>query len=521
MAPDNEVDVSSLKTFALDDEADAHHAALEKQLSAVGSTADELTRSASTSTTLTAVPVHQVSSAIPSATRHSRPSDEQSAPRGADEDVPSSTNREFTSFPDGGWFAWLQVACCFVLFFSNIGQVYSFGVFQDALEERGVAPSSTLAFIGSTQAVLQALMAIPNRKAIEAYGPRRCAIVGSLLAGLGPILAGSATHSVPGLVVTAGIMFGAGQSICFSCSATLPSMYFLKRRNMATGIVYAGAGFGGAAISLFASFLITKLDIAWAFRIIGIVFLSVSLPCSLMLKSRTPRVPIVWKRQRDKKTADDDDNDTAQNKIVDFSLFKDVRFSLFFAAGAIVVFPLFVPPFFLPLFARSVIGLTPGASAALLAGFNIASAVGRIVFGIGADMYLGAVNAMLACLMGFAISTLLIWPFATSVAPLALFAILSGAAVGGFFSLIPGFLATLFGTKTLSVAFPMIITSFVPGYFGGFPLAAALVEAFGGPSSGVEAFKPAIFYSGGLSLISAILVGGVRWKEGGSWRRKI
>lgn len=118
---------------------------------------------------------------------------------------------------------------------------------QDALFELGVAPSSTLAFIGSTQArsssfsarrslanvprysqaTLEALLAIPISRLVGAYGPvgrsdsqvatrttaeadlsqslapqRRVAIAGSLLASLGPILAGSCSHSVPGLLIT-------------------------------------------------------------------------------------------------------------------------------------------------------------------------------------------------------------------------------------------------------------------------------------------------------------------------------
>lgn len=73
---------------------------------------------------------------------------------------------------------------------------------QEALFEAGVAPSSTLSFIGSTQATIEALFAVPISRLVAAYGPRRVAIVGSILAGLGPILAGSCSHSVAGLIIT-------------------------------------------------------------------------------------------------------------------------------------------------------------------------------------------------------------------------------------------------------------------------------------------------------------------------------
>ncbi|KAM0787229.1 hypothetical protein ACM66B_006467 [Microbotryomycetes sp. NB124-2] len=426
----------------------------------------------------------------------------------------------FESYPDGGAQAWIQIACCFVLFFTSVGTIYAWGVLQDALEEKQVASASTLAFIGSTQATFQAIFAIPARRIVAAYGPRNVALVGGTLAGIGPILASSVTRSVPGLVFFQATLFGLGQCLMFYCIATLPSTYFNRRRNLATGITYSAGGFGGAIVSILTSRLITKLGVPWAFRILGIIFLTLNLPAAWMLKSRTARVPWTRKQPKDKKTQDDDDQSTAA-QFVDWTLFRDVRFVLFFVASAIVVWPLFVPPFFLPLFARSALSLSSGASAALLAGFNVASAVGRIAFGIGADVYLGSLNALLVCLAGFAVSTLLIWPFATSIVPLAIFSVLSGLTAGGFFSLIPGVLASLFGTKTLAVAFPMVVSSFTPGYFLGAPVAGYLLEALGGPSEGFVAFRPAIFYAGSLSFLSAVLVGGIRYKEGGSWKRKI
>lgn len=108
----------------------------------------------------------------------------------------------FESYPDGGRQAWLQVFCCFALFFTTLGGTYSWGVLQDALYESGAAPTATLSWIGSTLATHQAIFAVPIIRVVGAYGPKRIAIIGSLLAGIGPIIAGSCSRSVPGLVVT-------------------------------------------------------------------------------------------------------------------------------------------------------------------------------------------------------------------------------------------------------------------------------------------------------------------------------
>ena len=67
-----------------------------------------------------------------------------------------------------------------------------------------------------------------------------------------------------------------------------------------TGIVYAGAGVGGAVFALITSALIKRFDVPWAFRILGLIFLSINLPCAWVLKSRSPKVPLRRKEGEEK-----------------------------------------------------------------------------------------------------------------------------------------------------------------------------------------------------------------------------
>ncbi|GAA6020556.1 hypothetical protein JCM10207_008667 [Rhodosporidiobolus poonsookiae] len=391
---------------------------------------------------------------------------------GVRDDQPPANKEAFDSYPDGG----LQAR----------------GVFQDELVRTGLAPSSTLAWIGSVQASLEALLAIPCSRLVAAYGPRRVALAGTVLAAAGPILAGSCTHSVPGLLITEGAMFGLGQALCFFASATLPSAYFLRRRNMATGFVYAGAGVGGALFSIIAAQLLQRLSLAWTFRTIGFIFLALNLPASLALKARAAKEPLL-----------------SGKKVLDWSLFKDIRFTLLLIGTAIALFPLFVPPFFLPLYGTS-LGLSASTSSLLLAGFNLASAGGRIGFGLFADSLLGSLNSLVLCLALVGVSTLVIWPLATSLTPLIVFSVFNGLCAGGMFSLIPGTLSSVFGTRDLSLFFSMLVSAWTPGYALGSPIAGMLLQAYGGPDAGYGAYRPAIFYSGGLSLAAAGFVLAVR-----------
>lgn len=143
-------------------------------------------------------------------------------------------------------------------------------------------------------------------------------------------------------------------------------------------------------------------------------------------------------------------------------LFKSFTFDIIFLASAIGTFPLFVPPFFLPLFTRQ-LDLPSGAGAGLLAGFNLASAAGRIICRLFCDR-LGPLNTLFAVMLATAVSMLTIWPASTSLGPLVLFVIVNGLANGGFFSTMPTVVGNVFGSARVSVAMGMTVTGWAAGY---------------------------------------------------------
>lgn len=230
-------------------------------------------------------------------------------------------------------------------------------------------------------------------------------------------------------------------SLCFLVVSVTPAQYFSKRRGLANGIVFASGGLGGAVISLATNGLITALDPAWTFRVVGLMTMVICLPAACLIKERTPiRRPV----------------------MVEWTLFRDLKFIVLFLAGAIATFPILVPPFFLPLFGQS-LGLTTGTSTGLLAGFNFASAVGRITSGFVADR-IGPLNTLFLSMLVSALSMLALWPVSSSVAPLAVFAVVNGAANGGFFATSPTVAGNVFGSARVSVVLSMMVTGWAGGY---------------------------------------------------------
>lgn len=69
-------------------------------------------------------------------------------------------------------------------------------------------------------------------------------------------------------------------------AATVPSLWFKKKRGLATGVVYGGAGIGSAVIALTLDKLISGLGLEAALKILGGAAWAICLPAAWFL--RTP-----------------------------------------------------------------------------------------------------------------------------------------------------------------------------------------------------------------------------------------
>ncbi|KAH8881476.1 MFS general substrate transporter [Thozetella sp. PMI_491] len=397
------------------------------------------------------------------------------ASRAADNDV-----------PDGG-YGWVVIVAGAVLTWWAVGFAYCWGVILSALVKEGVSAPSTLSFVGSVTSGTISVLAIITSQLVRSLGSQKTCLLGVTFMALSPLLSSFTVHNVSGLFVTNGLLMGVGSSLCFISVSIVPSQYFSRKRGLANGIVSAGGGLGGATLSIAINAFIERYGPAWTFRLLSLGILVTAFPAAWFIKERVP---------------------LRATGLVEWRLLRGPKFLLVFAAGAIGTFPLFVPPFFLPLYSGS-IGLSSSTGAALLAGFTFSSGVGRILSGIFCDA-IGPLNTLWMSFMLNAISLLVIWPVSTTLAPLVAFAILNGASNGGFFATMPTVVGNVFGSQRVSVAMGMVITGWGGGYLMGAPIAGYLLGAYGGADNGLQAYRPAMYYAGSMALGAGGLVAAVR-----------
>ncbi|PWN90577.1 MFS general substrate transporter [Acaromyces ingoldii] len=407
---------------------------------------------------------------------------------------PSSSSAAMAAQQEGGLQGWTVVAGSTAIFFTTVGLVYCFGVLQSELISRHYSSSSTLGWVSSVTVVIAPLCSIPITALIRRTSNRTVGLMGAACTSVGYI-ATSFTFkngNVPYLFLAQAI-FGFGYALNFWASNSLAAQYFERKRGLAVGIVYAGSGVGGAVLSIGLSRLIRRVGLEWAVCIYGLMALLILVPASFTLRQRG--------------------SVTVASLKLDY--FRQPNFLLLFFGTALNTFALFVPPFFLPTYAVAA-GYSSETGAWLVAGYNFASAVGRIMFGLMADSRLGPVTTLCVAFILMATTILSIWVAAgTYLPPLVIFLLLNGAAGGALLSLQPTVVASMYGTSELAVTMAMVTIGRCVGSALGAPIAGYLLDAFGGPQGGTPPFRPALLVIGSISFLAAMCLLTLRLRMGG------
>ncbi|KAJ2311236.1 hypothetical protein IWW54_002755, partial [Coemansia sp. RSA 2705] len=377
-----------------------------------------------------------------------------------------------------GWA--IVAAGCLMLMFS-MGCVNSYGTYQTYYHQYKFPdePVSTLSWVGTLQFGVMNFFGIPAGILCERVDTRLVSFVGGAIMAVALIVASFCDDAVWKLILTQGIVFSLGASLVFIPSTSIPSQWFTTRRALAVGIVVAGSGIGGLWLTPATQAMITHLGPGWALRITGIIIFAVNSVASLFMRSRL-------KVQ-------------SRDKVVDFSVFRDLRFIFVFIGAVCGTTGYFTPLFSLPTFAAQIGGKSDSFGNNLLTIINAASTVGRIGTGEVAR-YLGNINTMATCTLVSSLSILVLWlPFQATGTMIAC-AIVYGMFCGGFIGLLPVVMADLWGVQRISTIIGLLYMANFVGTMVGAPSSGAILDNIGHDSN----FKPSIIFSGVFMLCAAL-----------------
>jgi MFS family permease len=263
---------------------------------------------------------------------------------------------------------------------------------------------------------------------------RRLAIVVGILIMCLSLGLSSLCNTVQQLVVTQGILYGIGGAITYSPVVTFLDEWFVRRKGLAFGIMWAGTGLGGIIAPLLLQFLLNKYGFRTTLRIWSVMLCIIALPLTWFLK---PRLPL-----------------PATNRArIGVMFLKQKSFWLFQVGNVIQGFGFFVPSIYLPTFATQ-LGFTGTITALPIILINVSAVFGSISMGSIVDKW-HVTTGILISTTGAVLSIFLLWGFSTSLAPLLAFSILYGLFAGSFTNTWPGILREV-QQKTGQVEGPMM-----------------------------------------------------------------
>ncbi|RDL36934.1 uncharacterized protein BP5553_04367 [Venustampulla echinocandica] len=351
------------------------------------------------------------------------------------------------SIPDGDFIAWLQCAGSFVLFFNSWGLnradafiINNLGVYQNFYEHSFLhkKSSSDISWIGSIQAFLLIFCGVAAGPLYDHGYLRALIMTGSFLVVVGMVLT-SISSNYWQVVLTQGIMVGLGNGCLFVPSIAILPSYFSSKRALAMGIAAAGSSIG------------------WATRVIALIMLV------------TLIIPVAGMRMRLKPSS--------ARRIFEMEAWKEPPFSLFGLGTFLGFMGLYVPFFYIQIYALEKRIVTEDLAFYLLPLLNAGSFFGRIIPNYVADK-IGPFNTLIPCSLLAAVLTFAWITIEHSAAGLYIFCILYGLFSGTFVSLSPTVTVTLCPHMGLvGVRMGMLFVPTAVGLLIGNPIAGAVLSS--------------------------------------------
>ncbi|KAF7520452.1 hypothetical protein G7054_g12752 [Neopestalotiopsis clavispora] len=348
-------------------------------------------------------------------------------------------------FPEGGFKAWLVVFGSFCTMLSVYGLINSSAVFESyfATHQLADADSSTIGWIFSLYLFVVFFAGIQVGPIFDRHGPRLLVAVGSVLVVASQMILGFCTEYYQ-ILLTYSVLQGLGGALLNVPAYGIIAHYFKRRRGLATGIASTAGSIGGIMFPLLLQSLLPKLGFAWTTRIIGFILLGLAIPSNLLLRTRLPP------------------SDKLVSVIPDWSLFRNLKFTLTCAGVWFLEWGLFVPLTFVVSYASDY-GQNANAAYILLVYLNVGSFFGRFLPGFIADR-IGRFNVIILTISLCVVTLLAFWlPSGPSHALLIVFVVTFGFASGSNLGLYPVCLGQLCDSRDYGRVYS---TSLMVGSFG-------------------------------------------------------
>lgn len=291
----------------------------------------------------------------------------------------------------------------------------TFGVFQEYYSRQPAFEDnpnvSVIGAVATSVYFLGAPIASPLVGKYQRF-QRHLVVVGSALCALS-LLAASFVNSVPGLIATQGVMYGLGFAMLYTPVLRMLDEWFVRRRGLAYGLLYAGGGLSGAGLPFLLEALLSKYGFRTTLRAVAVAQLVLVAPILPLIKSRLPT------------------SGNSAIRPVDWSFFSQPLFWCFALSNITQGLAYYIPSLFLPSFASD-LGLAGTMGALVLAANNLASVMGQVSFGYLCDRINNVLILVFVSSFTSSVAAFSLWGLAHSLGALLAFSLIYGWFAGAF-----------------------------------------------------------------------------------------
>jgi len=376
-----------------------------------------------------------------------------------------------------------------------LGTVYSWSIFRkpltEAFQQQGIAISATdtLLPFATLLVVFAILMPIASRY-IERYGATKVTAVGGSIVGLGYFLSSFAT-SVPLLVITYGLIAGAGVGIVYGVPIAVTAKWFPDRQGLAVGLTVIGFGLSPLITAPLAGFAIASYGIDSTFRIFGVAFTVILLAIATQL--RFP--PTDWQPSPQKICSS-----------VSFEpdrLLSSPSFFALWSCYAIGTLAGLMAVGIANSVGKEIIGLDTNMATASVSIFAIFNGIGRPIFGWLTDRIQPKMTAIISYVMILVASIVMLNTGKGQVTNYFFAFSLLWLSLGGWLAIAPTATLSMFNPVNYTKNYGIVFTAYGAGALAGTLIAGNAKDIFG---SYTNAFIPtAILSVVGISIATFAL----------------
>ena len=354
------------------------------------------------------------------------------------------------------------------------GTVYAWSFFQTMLVRQAGWTFSQTAWAFSITIFTLGVSAAWAGQVLPRFGPRKLAVIGSVLFSAGYIIAAGALtlDMLPLFYLGYGVIGGAGIGLGYVTPVATVAKWFPERKGLVTGIVVMGFGVGAFLLSKgLAPLLVVRAgeDLSQVFLWLGIIFACLLIPCSLLLSDPPAPATLQTVVAGPSGAEPASDESTAVKTYLGSQQFVFMWIVFFFNIAAGITVISFQSELLQEVWGLSDPSLEPatlaGYGATLIAISSLCNGVGRLFWGLLSDR-LGRVRVfriLLASQMvvfGILMTETDPWVFSALVCYVLL-------CFGGGFATMPPFVLDVFGSRKMSSIYGAVLTAWAAaGIFG-------------------------------------------------------